>query len=277
MKKNRIVTWMLSAALLLGTCTASAQFVKDRGSDYLRIGVAGFTFRAFDIDRTLDMLKRMGVKYMSVKDFHLPMNSTPEQIAAFKAKLAAAGVDGYTLGPIYMNSKADVDRAFDYVKRYGADMFIGVPTYELLPYVEEKIKEYDVRMAIHTHGPDIAHFPDAADVMAHVADLDPRIGICLDLGHTARFGASCVKDLKKYRKRIFDIHIKDETLASKEGQTCEMGRGVMDIPAIVRTLHKIGYRGVCSLEFEKDGPDPLSGVAESIGYLRGVCDAVGYR
>lgn len=273
MRKKPFISLISVAALLLGTCTASAQFVKERGSDDLRIGVAGFTFRSFDIDKTLDMMKRLGVKYMSVKDFHLPLNSTAEQMAAFKAKLAAAGVDGYTLGPIYMNSKADVDRTFEYVKRYGADMFIGVPTYELLPYIDEKVKEYDVKMAIHTHGPDISHFPDAADVMAHVGALDPRIGICLDLGHTARFGASCVSDLKKYKARIFDIHIKDETAASKEGQTCEMGRGVMDIPAIVKTLRKIGYKGVCSLEFEKDGKDPLPGVAESIGYLKGVCDA----
>ena len=219
-------------------------------------------------------MNQIGVRYMSVKDFHLPLSSTQEQIDAFKAKLAAAGVEGYILGPIYMNSKADVDRTFEYVKRYGTGIFIGVPTYELLPYIDQKVKEYDIKMAIHTHGPDISYFPDAADVMAHVEDLDPRIGICLDLGHTARFGASCVEDLKRYKDRIFDIHIKDETQASKAGQTCEMGRGVMDIPAIVKTLRKIGYTGVCSLEFEKDGKNPLPGVAESIGYLRGVCDAL---
>ena len=129
MRKKQFISLISVAALLLGTCTASAQFVKERGSDDLRIGVAGFTFRSFDIDKTLDMMKRLGVKYMSVKDFHLPLNSTAEQMAAFKAKLAAAGVDGYTLGPIYMNSTADVDRTVEYVKRYGAEMFIVVPTY----------------------------------------------------------------------------------------------------------------------------------------------------
>ena len=289
MKKINFITLFSAAALLLGTCTASAQFVTKHGSEDFKIGVAGFSFRNFNIDETHaahhlnvnvlnretleDVMKQMGVKYMSVKDFHLPMNSTTEQMEAFKAKLAAADVNGYILGPIYMNSKADADRAFEYVKRYGADIFIGVPAYELLPYVNEKIKEYNVRMAIHTHGPDTQTFPDAADVMAHIKDLDPRIGICIDLGHTARFGASCVNDLKKYKDRIYDIHIKDETEASKAGQTWEMGRGIMDIPAIVKTLRKIGYTGVVSLEFEKDGKNPLPGVAESIGYLRGVCDA----
>ena len=190
MKKINFITLFSAAALLLGTCTASAQFVTKHGSEDFKIGVAGFSFRNFNIDETLKMMKQMGVKYMSVKDFHLPMNSTAEQMEAFKAKLAAADVNGYILGPIYMNSKADADRAFEYVKRYGADIFIGVPAYELLPYVNEKIKEYNVRMAIHTHGPDTQTFPDAADVMAHIKDLDPRIGICIDLGHTARFGAA---------------------------------------------------------------------------------------
>ena len=168
MKKINFITLFSAAALLLGTCTASAQFVTKHGSEDFKIGVAGFSFRNFNIDETLKMMKQMGVKYMSVKDFHLPMNSTAEQMEAFKAKLAAADVNGYILGPIYMNSKADADRAFEYVKRYGADIFIGVPAYELLPYVNEKIKEYNVRMAIHTHGPDTHTFPDAADVLAHI-------------------------------------------------------------------------------------------------------------
>ena len=129
MKKINFITLFSAAALLLGTCTASAQFVKKQGSEDFKIGVAGFSFRNFNIDETLKMMKQMGVKYMSVKDFHLPMNSTTEQMEAFKAKLAAADVNGYILGPIYMNSKADADRAFEYVKRYGSDIFIGVPAY----------------------------------------------------------------------------------------------------------------------------------------------------
>ncbi|MDD3107614.1 MAG: sugar phosphate isomerase/epimerase [Alistipes sp.] len=273
MNRSYLTSLLIGLSLLLGTVTASAQTVTHHRSEAMKIGVAGFNFREFNVDQSLKMIQKMGVKYLSVKDFHLPQNSTSEQIAAFKQKLADAGIEGYTLGPIYMNTEADVDRVFEYAKRYGAQMFIGVPAYDLLPYIDAKIKTYNIRMAIHTHGPDTKLFPDAADVMAHIADLDPRIGICLDLGHTTRFGASCVNDLKRYRARIFDIHIKDETAAEKKGQTCEMGRGVMDIPSIVKTLRKIGYTGVCSLEFEKDGKDPLPGMAESIGYLRGVCDA----
>ena len=94
----------------------------------------------------------------------------------------------------------------------------------------------------------------------------------MDLGHTFRSGYDVAKDIRKYGKWIYDIHIKDETAASKAGQTWEMGRGVMDIPSIVKALRKIKYQGVISIEFEKNGDNPHPGVAESVGYLRGVMD-----
>jgi sugar phosphate isomerase/epimerase len=87
-------------------------------------------------------------------------------------------------------------------------------------------------------------------------------------------GEDISKEIVKYKDWIYDVHIKDETAASKAGQTCEMGRGVMDFKSIIKAFRKIHYQGVLSLEFEKDGKNPHPGVAESIGYLRGVCDAI---
>ncbi len=274
MKKMNLMKLVVLAAAIVFALPSRAQLIENRGSDDFKIGIAGYTFRKFNIDETLKMLKEAGVHYMSIKDFHLPLDSSAEQMEAFKKKLAEYGVDGYTVGPIYMRSEAEVDRAFDYAKRFGVKMLIGVPTYELLPYTEKKVKEYDIRMAIHTHGPDNVLFPDATDAMQHIGNMDPRIGICIDLGHTVRYGANCADDLVKYKDRIFDIHIKDESAASKAGKTWEMGRGVMDYIPIVRALYEIGYDGVCSLEFEKAADAPYPGVVESLGYFRGVCDAV---
>ncbi len=246
---KRLFRLLTLASLLAFVMPAEAQLVTGkRGSDDFRIGVAGYTYRKFDIDRTLKYLQSMGVKYLSVKDFWLPLDSTAEQMEAFKAKCAAHGVEGYILGPIYMRNEADVDRAFAYAERYGSDVFIGVPTYELIDYVIAKVGEL-------------------------VKDPKLGVGCCMDLGHSVRMGEDIVKDIRKYKDWIYDIHIKDESEASKKGQTWEMGRGVMDFKPIVETLRKIGYKGVVSLEFEKNGDNPHPGVAESIGYLRGVCDA----
>ncbi|MBR5812281.1 MAG: sugar phosphate isomerase/epimerase [Alistipes sp.] len=253
---------------------SQAQLIEDkRGSEDFKIGVAGYSYRKFNIDQTLALLKSMDVRYLSVKDWWLPLNSTKEQMDAFKAKCKEYGVNPYILGPIYMKSEAEVDRAFAYAERYGSDVFIGVPNYELADYVIKKVKETGIRVAIHTHGPDGAPFPNIQKVAEIFKDPSLGVGCCMDLGHSVRMGEDIVKDIKKYKAWIYDIHIKDETEASKKGATWEMGRGVMDFRPIMKVLRQIKYTGVVSLEFEKNGDNPHPGIAESIGYLRGVADA----
>ncbi|MEI7421382.1 MAG: sugar phosphate isomerase/epimerase [Prolixibacteraceae bacterium] len=235
-----------------------------------KIGIAGYTFAQFPLDKALETLQKVDVHYLCIKDFHLPMNSTDEQIAAFHAKCKEKGVTGYAVGPIYMRSEDEINKAFEYAKKVGVKLIIGVPNYELLPYVDKKVKEYDFHYAIHLHGPDIKTYPDAEDVWNHVKDLDPRIGMCLDIGHDTRNGKDPVADLKKYKSRVFDIHIKDVTGKTKLGYSLEIGRGVIDFPAFVKMLRKVGYTGMCSLEHEINMKDPFMGIAEDIGYFRAV-------
>jgi len=242
----------------------------DKTINTFSIGMAGYTFREFTVEKTIEMMKRIGVKNLSLKDFHMPMNSTQEQINAVLEKFKAAGIDVYTVGVIYMKTQESVDQAFEYAKMAGVKMIVGAPDYVLLPYVEKKIKTYDFKMAIHNHGPDNPLYPNATDIWNHIKDLDARIGICIDIGHTTRDGQDPSVDIMKYKSRIYDIHIKDVDKAAKEGKTIEMGRGIIDIPKVVDTLRKIKYSGSCSLEFEKDMKDPLAGIAESIGYFKGV-------
>lgn len=235
-----------------------------------KLGMAGYTFVKFDLDKTLETSEKGDVHYLCIKDFHLPLNSTDQEIAAFHAKLKAKGVTGYAVGPIYMKTEEEVDRAFDYAKRVGVKLIVGVPTYELLPYVDKKVKEYNFHYAIHLHGPDIELFPDADDVWDSVKDLDPRIGMCLDIGHDTRNGKDPVADLKKYHTRVFDVHIKDVTSNTKAGYSVEIGREIIDIPAFMNMLREVNYTGICSLEHEKNMDNPFMGIAESIGYFRGV-------
>ena len=242
-------------------------------TETFRLGMAGYTFHKFDLNKTLQTLKETNVHYLCIKDFHLPFTSTDDEIKAFHAKLAEYGVTGYGVGPIYMKTKEEVDRAFDYAKRVGVKLIVGVPNYELLPYVNKKVAEYDMQFAIHLHGPDIELYPDAADVWENVKDLDPRMGMCLDIGHDRRNGRDPVADLEKYQSRVFDIHLKDVTGATKLGYSVEVGRGILDIPGLVRMLRKIKYTGVVSLEHERNMDNPFMGIAESIGYFRGVVAA----
>jgi len=248
-----------------------------RGSEDFKIGIAGYSYRNFTIDQTLEYLNSLDVKYLSIKDFWLPLNATVQEMDAFKEKCKSYGVDGYILGPIYMNSEYEVDRAFSYAARYGVKMFIGVPSYEMLPYTIRKVRKTGIRVAIHTHGPDGAAFPDIRTIVEKVGDPNLGVGCCMDIGHSVRMGMNVPEDIITYKDWIYDIHIKDETKASKEGGTWEMGRGIIDFESVMKALRAINYTGVISLEFEKDGDNPQMGIAESIGYLRGVCDAVSGR
>ncbi|MCC8144653.1 MAG: sugar phosphate isomerase/epimerase [Tannerellaceae bacterium] len=232
------------------------------------LGMAGYTFVNFDLDTTLQTLQRLDIHYLCIKDFHPPFDSTDEQIQAFHAKCAAYQVTGHAVGPIYMRSEEEVDRAFEYTRRVGVKLIVGVPNYELLPYVNKKVQEYDFTYAIHLHGPDIQLYPDATDAWEHTKDLDPRMGMCLDIGHDLRNGCDPVADLEKYHSRVFDMHIKDVTEASKAGVGIEIGRGKIDFPGLVRAMRKVNYTGMCSLEYEKDMKDPFLGIAESIGYFK---------
>jgi inosose dehydratase len=243
---------------------------KNPAPDTFSVGMAGFTFMQFNVEKTIEMMKRIGVDNLSLKEFQMPLNSTREQINIVLGKFKAAGINIYTLGVIYMKTQDSVDQAFEYAKMAGVKMIVGAPNYELLPYVEKKVKEYDIRLAIHNHGPDNPLYPNATDIWNHIKALDPRMGICIDIGHTTRDGQDPSVDIERYKSRIFDMHIKDVDKAAKEGKTIEMGRGIINIPKVVATLRKIKYSGKCSLEFEKDMSDPLAGIAESIGYFKGV-------
>ncbi|AEI52233.1 sugar phosphate isomerase/epimerase family protein [Runella slithyformis] len=269
--KNTVATIALA-----GPAAASVQASQPEAQaseDLFKLGIAGYSFVHFKLDQALEMMKKVDVHYLCIKDFHLPFNSTDEQIATFHATLKNSGVTGYAVGPIYMKTTQEIDNGFAYAKRVGVKLIVGVPNEDLLPYIDKKVKEYDMRYAIHIHGPDIKLWPNASSVIDAVKNLDARIGLCFDMGHDARFGDDPIADLEKYQKRIFDIHLKNVTAASKEGKTCELGRGIIDIPAFVAMLRKIKYTGSCSLEYEKDMKDPLAGIAESVGYFKGVCDA----
>lgn len=238
------------------------------------LGLASYTLRKFDLDKTLAMTKRVGLKYICFKDFHLKMDSTPEQIKETVQKVKDAGLILYAGGVIYMKTEAEVNRAFEYAKAAGMKIIVGVPAYEQLPLVDKLVKQYDIKVAIHNHGPTDKVYPIPATAYEKIKDLDKRIGLCDDIGHTTRAGVDPSESAEKFADRMMDIHMKDVSAAEPKGNAVEVGRGVIDIPKYIRTLVKIKYEGIISFEYEKDADDPLPGLAESVGYVRGVMAAV---
>jgi inosose dehydratase len=217
---------------------------------------------------------RLDLKYISLKDFHLSLDSTPDECQKAAEQVRKAGIELYGGGVIYMKNEAEVHHAFDYAKAAGMKVIIGVPQHELLPLVNKKVQEYDIQLAIHNHGPTDKVYPTPASAYELIKDLDKRIGLCNDIGHTMRAGIDPAESVEKFADRLLDVHIKDVAEATKNGRAVEIGRGVIDIPKFIRTLLNIEYPGVAAVEYEKDADDPFSGLAESVGYVRGVMAAV---
>lgn len=273
-KKGLFGSVLLTSANFINAGVLNMIIENKKVENPFHLGMAGFTFVKFDLETTLRTLQCLDIHYLCIKDFHLPYDCTDEQIKDLHTQCALYGITGYAVGPINMKTKEEVDHAFEYARRVGVKLIVGVPTYDLLPYVNKKVKEYDFHYAIHLHGPDLPVFPDAQDVWVHTKNLDPRIGMCLDIGHDMRSGNDPVADLERYHSRVFDMHIKDVTDSTKAGHCIELGRGKIDFQSLVKMMRKVNYTGMCSLEYEKDRDDPFLGIAESIGYFKAVCDMI---
>ena len=264
-----------------------------------QLGLAGYTMHKKSLDETLEIMRAVDLHYLCVKDFHLKYTASDAEIAAFKEKCAKYGVTPYGLGPLYTKDNAEVRAYFEFAKRFGAKVVVGVP-YEVEPgkpdkwterigsrrqleYIDSLVKEFDIKYAIHNHGPNAPRmFPDVSYGYELVKDLDPRIGFCMDAGWEFGSDHDPAETVRKYGDRIYDIHLKNFALnisgAQKIGKnsftTVPMPRGAMDYGAIFKALAEVGYTGVCSFEYERDFCNNLEGLAESVGYARGVCDTV---
>ncbi len=274
----RVASVGAAVAILPPTLQSSQNhvFSEDNSTENrkLSLGIASYTFRKFNLDETIQMTKRVGMKRIAFKSFHLALESTKNEIRTVVSQVEKAGLLLYGAGVIYMKDEGAVVRAFEYAKTAGLSVIIGVPEHHLLELVNEKVKTYNIKMAIHNHGPGDERYPSPQSAIEKIKSLDSRIGLCMDVGHVARYGLDPVSEIKKYAKRLHDVHIKDVNAPTKDGETVEIGRGIIDIPEILKTLQSVGYLGTVAFEYEKDAEDPLPGLAESVGYVNGVLDAI---
>jgi sugar phosphate isomerase/epimerase len=245
----------------------------------VRLGLASYTFRDFSRSQLIGFMKQLKVNDLNAKDVkdHLPMD--PQDEAKALAEYAAAGIKLHAAGTIYFTKDEDEDirSKFEYCKRANIPVIIaGDPTPENLPRIEKFVKQYDIRIAIHNHGPEDQLWHSPLDVLKVVKDMDPRIGCCIDVGHTVRAGTDVVEAIRAVGPRLFNMHMKDLTdFQSKESQVA-VGDGRMPVRAIFETLISTRYNGFVDLEYEVHPDDPMPGVAASFAYMRGMLAGMGY-
>ena len=237
------------------------------------LGIASYTFRSFPLDQALAMTARLRVPRITLKDMHLPMAITEPEMEAARAKITGSGVQLSSCGVVYMKSEEDVHKAFAYARLAGITMMVGVPTVALLPLTEQKVKETGIAVAIHNHGPDNPLFPSPESAYRAIEKMDRRMGLCVDVGHTQRLGLDPAAEIERFFDRVLDVHMKDVSASDAKGTTVEVGSGVIDTPKLLKTLVRLGYTKTVHFEHEKDAKDPFPGLAESVGFVRGVLAA----
>lgn len=265
----------LTASAALST-TTTALAAPTASESPIRLGIASYTFRKFDQAQLIEFMKQLKTPYLNLKDIHLPMKPA-DQVATHAAEYRAAGLTLTAAGTIYFDKDDDEDirSKFEYVKAAGIPIIVGAPTRQVLPRVEKFVKEYNIKLAIHNHGTEDKQWPSPLDVLAVVKNMDPRIGCCIDVGHTMRTGTDPVEAIKKVGPRLFDLHMKDLAQRLVKESQVPVGDGLMPVPAIFRTLAAMGYKGNVDLEYEIDDNNPFPGVMKSFAYMRGVIAGLG--
>ena len=245
----------------------------------INLGLASYTFRNFTRAQLIGFMKQVNVPALNAKDTknHLPMD--PPQEAAALSDYVAAGIKLHAAGAIYFpkNEDEDIRAKFEYCKHAGIGTIVaGDPGVETLPRVEKFVREYDIRIAIHNHGPEDKLWPSPQDVLKAVKNMDPRVGCCIDVGHTVRAGTDVVQAIREAGPRLFNIHMKDlADFKNKESQVA-VGEGLMPVREMFAALIAMRYQGFVDLEYEIHPDDPMPGVISSFAYMRGVLAGMGY-
>src|SRR5579872_1011293 len=250
----------------------------------IKLGLASYTFREFDRAQAIEFIKQVQTPWVSVKQegvkgkFHWDMKAPADEQAKAKQDFAAAGLKVMSAGNTDMKAlTADGLRPlFEWAKAAGIPMLVAAPVHENIGVIEQLIKQYDIKVAIHNHGPEDKNFPTPESVLEVVKGRDPRFGLCMDIGHSSRTGTDVVKAIADAGPRLLDMHVKDLMFFkdtpeknAKDSQ-CDVGEGIMPFPAIFKQLKKMNYQGCVNLEYEINAKDPIMGVQKSFSYMRGV-------
>jgi sugar phosphate isomerase/epimerase len=278
----------LRSGALAATAISTAGAVSAAAQDYamedqptaIKLGLASYTFREFSRAQMIAYMKQLNLTALNVKDVkdHLPMD--PAEEATALADYAAAGIQLHAAGAIYFPKDEDDDirSKFDYCKRAGIQVIVaGDPAPETLQRIEKFVKEYDIRFAIHNHGPEDKIWHSPLDILKVVRTMDPRMGCCIDVGHTMRAGVDPVDAIHAVGARLFNVHMKDLANATEKGSQVAVGEGLMPVRGIFEALVATKYKGFVDQEYEIHGDDPMPGVSTSFAYMRGVLTGMGYK
>ena len=256
-----------------------------------KLGMARYSMRGQSFDQAVSNIAQLDCHYMGLIEGSISRTASDAEIAAYKEKLAKVGIEVVSLGPLYCTDEAEIKAAFDFAKRYGMKYISAVPfdydsvvkpgakrperieSDRVLDILERYVREYDIKVAIHNHGPDIPRlYPTAEAALKRIGSRDKRLGVCLDVGHERRAGLDPVEFIRQHGDRVYEVHLKNIIIDPVKNIAMEGPRGELDVPGIVKALADSGFDGYALVEYERGSVSDQLALAESFGYYRGVMD-----
>jgi len=228
--------------------------------------------RLDNLEYSLEICQALLAGGITVLEFTLTSPQAISVIEKARKEFADAGfvIEGGGNVSFSKDDEQDIRHRFEYAKLAGMPIIVCAPTHATLPKMEKFVKEYDIKIAIHNHGPEDKEFPTPQSVLDVVKNMDPRCGLCIDCGHTARAGVDIVESIRAAGPRLLSMHIKDLADSKARDSQCDVGEGVLPIVGIFQQLRKMRYTGGVMLEYEIHESDPLMGMQKSLAYMRGV-------
>lgn len=259
----------LGVSTAAGLVLASWGFSQDAGPFRgLKIGMHTYTLRKLSFEEAVRVTKEAGVRHIGFNPVHLPLDLPIEKLDQAREFVKNAGLTLMAVGVIGFDGKEpEARRAFEYAKRMGMPTIVANPERKALDLLDDLVAEYDIRIAIHNHGPDSLYStPD--DVLRAVENHDPRIGACADIGHYERSNVRAADALRALKDRLYDIHLKDVDKPEKSGRSVVLGKGIIDFRAVFDTLLELQFAHHVALEYEDQPDNPVPGVLECYAYAR---------
>jgi sugar phosphate isomerase/epimerase len=235
------------------------------------VGVQSYSLRNFNTLDAIRHIQGMGIHFVELySPRHLDLKATDEQIAETKKllndakiKLNAHGVNSFS-GDHEANR-----RIFEFAKKAGIRNVTAAPTPDAFSSLEKLCAEYDVRIAIHNHGPK-DRYNKISDVVNAVKDRHPLIGACVDTGHFIRSKEDPVAAVRQLKGRVFGVHLKDDSDQEGGSRNVILGKAHLDVPGLFRALKETNFPqdGSLSLEYEANPQNPVDDMKACLAVIK---------
>jgi sugar phosphate isomerase/epimerase len=249
------------------TCAAVsplAAFAREAAAADLNLGIQLYSLRGYKVDEAMKHARDIGFRFVEFYGDMFPVNSDAAAIAAMKTKLADLGLTASAHGVNGFGGDAAANRkVFEFAKAAGIPCISADPSPEAFKSLDELVKEFDIRIAIHNHGPK-HRYNKVVDVLKAIEGHDERIGACADLGHYIRSGEKPTEVIRLLKGRLYGIHLKDFQDMQDVTKGVILGKGHLDVPAVMAALVQANFpkNGALSLEYEENPENPLADIRQ---------------